>query len=179
MTGHFICTEMQSNPFRVLYFIDVNIYNLQMSVSTPTNCKRRLMIFGLSWAHRFVYKLYWVLFSSFAIETVSLSSQLLGHFVTHSLRRMNSCLYAFPPQLHYSYWAAGTRNSFMSLLSLPSVSFTADTDNFSIRQSARVGRGVESHVIWHSHPRREVERPQKAERHAQGKSVNGKMRTWT
>lgn len=111
VTGHFIFTEMQPNPFRVLYFIYVNIYHLQMSVATPTNCKRILMIFGLPRAPRFVYKLYWILFSSFAIKIVNFSSQLFGHFIPHSLRLTQSCLYTFIPQLHYGHWTTGTRRA--------------------------------------------------------------------
>ena len=85
VTGHLIFTEMQSNPLRVFRFFYVNIYNLRIPVPAPKSCKRLLMIFGLPRAYIFVYKLYSVLFSSFAIRIVSLSSQLVGHFFACSL----------------------------------------------------------------------------------------------
>lgn len=139
-------TEMQSNPLRVLHFIYVNIYNLQMPVPPLINCKRLLMIFGLPRAHRFVYKLYPVLFSSFAIRIVSLSSQLLGHFITHSLGLIIRHLFkGLNPST--ALQLLKVRYQDLGFLSLLTVSYTSCSKILHNTESAGIGWSMGGHLI--------------------------------
>lgn len=101
VTGYFIFAKMKLNPLGVLHFIYVNIYNLQMSVPTPANCKRLLMTFGLPRAHGIVYKLYSVSII-FRLCNPNWEPQLLDAGAFHNMQpqldKLDSCLCFFSSQ---------------------------------------------------------------------------------